>query len=91
MENVQTSEEVMEGITQLFHDNADVALLYFSGHGYISTTGAEIVTPYEVTHSGMHYKVVQMKDIMETMKKVTMALIYNLKEQTFIRLLLSTY
>lgn len=69
MENVQTSEEVMEGITELFHDNADVALLYFSGHGYISTTGAEIVTPYEVTHSGMHYKGVQMKDIMELVHK----------------------
>ena len=69
MENVQTSEEVMEGITELFHDNADVALLYFSGHGYISTTGAEIVTPYEVTHSGMHYKGVQMKEIMELVHK----------------------
>ena len=65
LENVQTSDKVMEGIAELFHDDADVALLYFSGHGYINTTGAEIVTPYEVTHSGTYYKGAQMKDIME--------------------------
>lgn len=65
LEDVQTSDEVLQNITELFHDDAEVALLYFSGHGYVNTTGAEIVTPYEVAHSGMYYKGVQMKDIME--------------------------
>lgn len=65
LEDVQTSDEVMENIKELFHDNADVALLYFSGHGYVNATGAEIVTPYEIIHSGTYYKGVQMKDIME--------------------------
>ena len=69
LENVQTSDKVMEGIAELFHDDAYVALLYFSGHGYINTTGAEIVTPYEVTHSGTYYKGAQMKDIMELVHK----------------------
>ena len=65
LEDVQTSDEVLQNITELFHDDAEVALLYFSGHGYVNTTGAEIVTPNEVAHSGMYYKGVQMKDIME--------------------------
>ncbi|NPE26337.1 caspase family protein [Prevotella sp. PCHR] len=65
LEDVQTSDEVLQNIIELFHDDAEVALLYFSGHGYVNTTGAEIVTPYELKHSGMYYKGVQMKDIME--------------------------
>lgn len=65
LEDVKTSDEVLQNIIELFHDDAEVALLYFSGHGYVNTTGAEIVTPYELKHSGMYYKGVQMKDIME--------------------------
>ena len=52
LEDVQTSEEIMKNIIELFHDDADVALLYFSGHGYVGATGAEIVTPQDVLNSG---------------------------------------
>lgn len=65
LENVQTSDEMMVSIQDLFYDDAEVALLYFSGHGYINTTGAEIVTPHEVTNPNSYYKGIQMKDIME--------------------------
>lgn len=65
LENVQTSEEIMENIIELFHDDADVALLYFSGHGYVGATGAEIVTPQDVLNAGNYYKGIQMNDIMK--------------------------
>lgn len=65
LEDVQTSEEIMKNIIELFHDDADVALLYFSGHGYVGATGAEIVTPQDVLKSGSYYKGIQMNDIMK--------------------------
>lgn len=64
MENVQTAKEIMDGVKELFHDDADIALLYFSGHGYVNTTGAELVTPNEITSTGSYHKGVQMSDIM---------------------------
>lgn len=65
LEDVQTSEEIMKNIIELFHDDADVALLYFSGHGYVGATGAEIVTPQDVLNAGSYYKGIQMNDIMK--------------------------
>ena len=69
LEDVQTSEEIMKNIIELFHDDADVALLYFSGHGYVGATGAEIVTPQDVLNSGSYYKGIQMNDIMKIVHK----------------------
>lgn len=69
LEDVQTSETIMENITELFHDDADVALLYFSGHGYVGPTGAEIVTPQDVLNAGSYYKGIQMNDIMRIVHK----------------------
>ena len=50
MKDVQTSKEIMDGVKELFHDDADVALFYFSGHGYVNTTGAELVTPNDISN-----------------------------------------
>ena len=69
LEDVQTSGEILENIIELFHDDADVALLYFSGHGYVGATGAEIVTPQDVLNSGSYYKGIQMNDIMKIVHK----------------------
>ena len=65
LEDVQTSAEVMQNINQLFSGNSDSALLYFSGHGYVNDTGAEIVMPQDIAISGQYYKGIQMKDILE--------------------------
>lgn len=63
--DVQTSEEVMASIEQLFAGDSDTSLLYFSGHGFVNTTGAEIVMPQDINSKGSYYKGIQMNDIME--------------------------
>lgn len=65
MPDVQTSREIIEAVKELFHDDAEVALFYFSGHGYINTTGAEIVTPEAVANDDSYYKGIQMNDLMK--------------------------
>ena len=43
--NVQVTRPVLrEAIEQLFSGDSDMALLYFSGHGYIKSTGGYLVT-----------------------------------------------
>lgn len=69
MPDVQTSEEVMESIKELFNEVGDMALLYFSGHGFINDTGAEIVMPEDIKTTAHYYKGIQMKDIMEVVNK----------------------
>lgn len=69
LENVQTSYEVMSNIQDLFNGDADIALLYFSGHGYINSVGAEIVTPEDIKNKNSYHKGVQMKEIMEIANK----------------------
>ena len=39
-----TCPVLREAIEQLFSDDSDMALLYFSGHGYIKSTGGYLVT-----------------------------------------------
>lgn len=68
LENVKDSENVVSNIEELFHDDADVALLYFSGHGYVNITGAEIVMPNDVCRGG-YYKGVQMSTIMDIINR----------------------
>lgn len=36
--------KLKDQITELFRDDADIALLYFSGHGYIESTGGYLIT-----------------------------------------------
>lgn len=43
--NVNTRSELMAMIDDLFKGNDDVALFYFSGHGYLNEIGGYIVTP----------------------------------------------
>ena len=64
MPNVQTSGEVMDAIRKLFAGNDDTALLYFSGHGYMNSTGAEIVMPQDIATPGQYYTGIQMSTIM---------------------------
>ena len=44
-ENVSTKGQLKSMIEQCFEGNDDVALFYFSGHGYIDSIGGYIVTP----------------------------------------------
>lgn len=67
--DVQTSGEVMEDIEKLFSGDAEAALLYFSGHGYVNTTGAEIVLPQDISTPGQYYTGIQMSTIMEVVNK----------------------
>jgi len=43
--NVQTRAELRSMISSLFNYDADVVLLYFSGHGYVHESGGYLVTP----------------------------------------------
>lgn len=67
--DVQTSREVMEDIEKLFAGDAEAALLYFSGHGFVNTTGAEIVLPQDISISGQYYAGIQMSTIMDVVNK----------------------
>jgi len=69
--NVQTSGEVMAAINQLFSGEGDAALLYFSGHGYVNNTGAEIVMPQNLAVPGQYYTGIQMADIMTIVNQST--------------------
>ena len=64
MPNVQTSQEAMEAIKQLFVGDNETSLLYFSGHGYANNTGAEIVMPQDISIKGQYYTGIQMSTIM---------------------------
>jgi hypothetical protein len=39
-----TRKELKNQVTELFKDNSEIALFYFSGHGYIETTGGYLIT-----------------------------------------------
>lgn len=60
-ENIKTKGELLGLIDSLFKGNSEVALLYFSGHGYIDELGGYIVTPdYSAYDMGVH-----MSDILK--------------------------
>lgn len=65
MADVQTSREAMEAIKQLFSGDDETALLYFSGHGYVNDTGAEIVMPKDIETGDNYYTGIQMSSIMK--------------------------
>lgn len=69
MPDVQTSAEVMGAINQLFSGDGDTALLYFSGHGYVNTTGAEIVMPQDIYTGTQYYTGIQMSSIMQVVNQ----------------------
>lgn len=43
--NIEKKAELIGKVKKLFSGNAEVALFYFSGHGYIDETGGFLVTP----------------------------------------------
>ena len=43
--DIATSAELQEQVEELFGGNDDIALFYFSGHGYFGTGGGFLVTP----------------------------------------------
>lgn len=45
MNNLTTKSELKRQIKKCFDGDADVALFYFSGHGYIDSVGGYLVTP----------------------------------------------
>ena len=65
MPDVQTSAEVMENIRRLFSGDGEAAMLYFSGHGFVNDTGAEIVMPQDTVTPGQYYMGIQMRTIMD--------------------------
>lgn len=69
MPDVQSSGEVMEAIHKLFSGDGDASLLYFSGHGYMNNTGAEIVMPQDIATHGQYYTGIQMSTIMNIVNK----------------------
>lgn len=66
--NVKSSYEAMVQIESLFATDSDIALLYFSGHGFVNTTGSELVFPDDTKHNG-YYKGLQMRSIMDIVNK----------------------
>ena len=68
MLDVMSSHDAMVQIDSLFAADSDIALLYFSGHGFDNTTGSELVFPDDVTHTG-YYKGLQMRSIMDVVNK----------------------
>lgn len=69
MPDVQSSAEVMTAIKQLFSGDGDSSLLYFSGHGFVNSVGAEIVMPQNLLDGNQYYKGIQMSDIMDIVNR----------------------
>ena len=66
--DVQSSREAMEAIEELFKDDEEFALLYYSGHGSVNTIGAELVFPDDCRQDGYH-RGLQMSDIMQVVNR----------------------
>lgn len=43
-DNIVTRKELKDSVVDLFKDDSEVALFYFSGHGYIESTGGFLIT-----------------------------------------------
>lgn len=67
--DVSSSSRAMVDIEHLFSGDDEIALLYFSGHGYVNTTGAEIVFPDNLRRSSDHYMGLQMSSILEIVNR----------------------
>ena len=66
--DVQTSGEAMHAIEELFRGDEEIALLYFSGHGFVNSTGGELVLP-DGYNSGSYYTGLQMSSIMNIVNR----------------------
>lgn len=61
--DVQTKREAMQSIRHLFDGDGEMSILYFSGHGYVNDTDAELAFPDGVSHNDYYYGI-KMSDIM---------------------------
>lgn len=61
--DVHSSGEARNKIYELFKGDGEVALLYFSGHGYADATGAQLVFPNDITVD-TGYNGLMLSDIM---------------------------
>lgn len=68
MLNVQSSIEAMEAIKQLFAGDEEMVLFYFSGHGYDSKYGTELVFPNNITDRSI-YNGIKLNDILNLAKE----------------------
>lgn len=68
MPNVSSKNEAMLEIKALFSGAGDMSLLYFSGHGYVNDTDAELAFPDGI-HNNDYYKGIKMSDIMNIVHK----------------------
>lgn len=62
--DVESSKIAMGQIETLFATELDVALLYFSGHGCVNSTGSELVFPNDYKNDG-YYNGLQMRSVMD--------------------------
>lgn len=54
LNDIQTKKELITAIKECFSGNSDVALFYYSGHGYIDERGGYLATPdYYVSDAGV--------------------------------------
>ena len=60
LEDIGASDDAMDSINQLFDGDADIALFYFSGHGFANPTGAELVFPEDISS---YHKGITLNDI----------------------------
>lgn len=59
MTDVPTKSELMTAITELYKGDSDIALLYFSGHGYLDSKGGFLVTPdHQINDEGVSMNVI---------------------------------
>lgn len=68
MKDVTSSKVIMAAIEDLFKDDAEIALLYFSGHGRVTATGAEIVIPSDCNPDS-YYMGIQLSTIMDVVHR----------------------
>lgn len=61
--DIQTKREAMQRIRSLFEGDGEMSVLYFSGHGYVNDTDAELAFPDGVSHNDYYYGI-KMSDIM---------------------------
>lgn len=68
LENPQFKKEGMDAIKKLFSMDGEMAILYFSGHGWVNDTDAELAFPDAVSHND-YYWGIKMSDVLSIVHK----------------------
>lgn len=69
LSNIKDSVVAKSKVEELFHDDAEVALFYFSGHGYIDENGGQLVFPNDISGGVSGNYGMFMSDIMDIVNK----------------------